>query len=120
VAGPDFDYIWVPRIGEQATAELRRYGNLTIVTLFPMLPLAIGISFAFGSGSPAGIVLGFVMVALAVTGFVVWNRSSRRVAAAMSEWFGVKIPWWDMPKMKATSFDAWTEKRKLVPSRPAG
>ena len=80
-----------------------------------MLGLAIGCSFAFGSGNASGVALGFVAAALAVTIFALWIRSRMKLAAAVSQWFGTKIGWQEMPRMSTSPFDAWCERRNLRP-----
>jgi hypothetical protein len=113
-----FDEIWIPRIGEKATAQLRRNGYLTLVVGPTILALAIGSSFAFGSGVPAGWLLGGVCVAVALAAFVAWMRSRLKLAKALSEWFGVGIGWQEVPRMRAAQFDTWCQRRGLRKHTP--
>jgi hypothetical protein len=57
--------------------------------------------------------LGVVEVALAVAVFVALIRSRMRLAATVSRWFGVKIGWWEMPRMRLVQFDGWCQRRGL-------
>jgi hypothetical protein len=104
---PTYNEIWVPRIGEQASVELRRNGYLTLGVFSSFLPLSIGCSFAFGSGKPAGIALGLLIVALMVTGLTIWIRSSARFAASLSQWFGAKVRRQELPKMRTNPPRGW-------------
>lgn len=112
-----FEQIWVPRIGDAAAAQLRRSSYLGLVALPVVFGLAIACSFAFGSATAGGIVLGAAMASLAVGLFWAWIRSRSRVAGLMSERFGVHLGFNDLPKMRAASFDAWQRKRGLTVHR---
>jgi hypothetical protein len=110
-----FDEIWIPRIGRDATNELRHNGRLTLVFGPTLVALAIGCSFAFGSSKPEGIAVGSLCIAMAVTLSIIWIRSRMSVAAALSSWFGVRIAWNDLPRMRSSQFDAWCKRRNLKP-----
>jgi hypothetical protein len=109
-----FDAIWVPRIGRSATAELRRNGYLTLVVGPSLLPLSILSSLAFSDGNEG---LGCLGLALAITGCIVWTRSRLRFTAALSEWYGVKLGWYELPKMRTKRFEAWCIRRGLPEDR---
>jgi len=111
-----FDEIWLPRIGERATAELRRSVPIGIVTGLTALVMAFACSFAFGSGTTVGVLLGCGEVAVGVAAFVWLIRSRMRLAEAISEWFGVKIRSGELPNMRTKQFDAWRQRRNLRPS----
>ncbi len=102
--------------------QLRRNGFDALVSLPIFLGAAIGGSFAFGSKTAAGIVLGLVSVAVLVTAFVVRIRDQRRFAAALSEWSGAQVRAGELPSVNsAARFDAWCRKRSLVaPPEPSG
>jgi hypothetical protein len=117
MASPTFEEMWLPRIGERATAQLRRSAYLWMVVGPGVLGLAIASSFAFGGGTTSGAVLGVVEVAIAVAAFAAGTRSRMKLAAAVSQWFGVKIGWWEMPRMSRAQFDAWQQRRGLTPPR---
>jgi hypothetical protein len=105
----DFEAIWVPRIGKEAAEELRRARRLAM-----MWPVAL--VFAGGAGVlvEKGILVGgAVCAALAAYIFVAFVRAQRRIAAALSRWFGVKIK--GLPKMNPERFDAWCQERDLRP-----
>jgi len=110
-----FDEIWVPQIGEPATAALRRNAYLTLITIPSLLVLAFACSFAFASHNPPAIVAGVLCAAVGVGAFWIWIRSRRQVAAEISEWFGVRVSWHEMPRMRAKQFDAWCEQRDFTP-----
>jgi hypothetical protein len=112
MARADFDAMWVPRMGSDAAAQLKRVGVRVLWNLFD-LPLAIVASIGFGSGKPVGVVLGLVSVALAVVLFGLLNREHRRLARDLSEWYGVKIHWWEMPRFNEKLYDAWCVRRGL-------
>jgi hypothetical protein len=108
------DQIWIPRIGPEATAELRRGAPLTVFMGAVVIAAAIGSSFAFGTGSPVGWLLGILCVGCAVAIIAVWISSRRKLARAMSQWFGVTIGWHEIPRMTATQFDDWCQRRGLT------
>jgi peptidoglycan/LPS O-acetylase OafA/YrhL len=107
----------VPRIGEEATAQLRRSANLALLTGPVVLALAVGCSFAFGSGTAFGVALGLILAALAVLLFVAFIHSRMKLARAVSRRFGVRIGWWEMPRMRTAQFEAWRERRGLTSAR---
>ena len=112
-----FDDIWVPRIGSVAAAELRRNGYFTLAVGPLGLALAVGSSFAFGAGTAMGVALGVVCVLVIVGIFSPWLRGRMRVAAALSQWFGVHIGWQEMPSMRPSQFDPWCRRRELEPTQ---
>ena len=109
----DFSEIWRPRIGEEATALLRRSGYMTLWMGPTILILALISSFSLGSGKPLGWAIGLLAAVLGVTMFATLIRSRAMVAAAISRWFEVKINWYEMPRMRTAQFDAWRKKRSL-------
>jgi hypothetical protein len=122
VARSDFEATWVPRIGEEAATELRHLRKVITITVLPAFALAGASSFAF-AGGPLDKLLGVVLLAGAMVYPVELVRGQKRLAEAMSYWFGVriKIP----PPMSVRSFDTWREKRGLRPpdgraDRPIG
>lgn len=112
MARSDFELTWVPRIGESATAALRRYrwagGTIPAIAIV----LGVAATYAF-AGSTIDKLLGVVLLAGAVGAFAIFLRTQRRLAATLSEWFGVKITGGRLPKMNPTRFDAWCEERGL-------
>jgi hypothetical protein len=105
----DFEATWYPRIGKDASEELRRGRKLTIfgVTV-PLFAIAAGLLIGTGTSND---LIGVVLVAVVVVYFVMYINAQRRIAAAMSDWFGVKIK--GLPKMNPKRFDDWYEKRGL-------
>ena len=60
-----FEEIWVPRIGREATAQMRRTAYFTMLTVLVVMGFAIAASFSFGRGTAAGGVLGVVEIDIA-------------------------------------------------------
>lgn len=111
MAGATFDHIWAPRIGAEATKQLQRSAGFALVALPAMYGLAIASSFLLGSGR---IALGVVAIVLTMTLFVAWIRTRIKLAAAVSDWYGVKIGWQELPRMRSgAKFDEWCSHRGL-------
>ena len=108
-----FNDIWLRRIGADATAELRL--PVGLVTGLMALVMAFACSFAFGSGTPVGVLLGCVEVMIGIVAFAVLIRSRMRLAEAISQWFGTKSGSRELPNMNAKQFDAWCQRRNLRP-----
>jgi hypothetical protein len=105
----DFETTWLPRIGKEATEELRRARRL--VVMYPVaVVFAAGASVLIGNGILAD-VGGAVLAAAATSILVAFVRAQKRIAAALSRWFGVKIK--GLPKMNPKRFDAWCQERGL-------
>jgi hypothetical protein len=115
MARPTFEQFWIPRIGEQATAQLRRSSYAWLVGGSAFAGLSIASSFAFGRGTTSGLVLGLAEVIGAIAAFAFAIRSRMKFAAAVSRWYGVKIGWYEMPRMQPASYDAWQQRRGLAP-----
>jgi hypothetical protein len=105
--------LWEPRIGGDATRQLRRNGYLTLAVWPSIFALALLCSFAVGSSNPTIAVLGVVGVGIAIVLFAVWVQSRRKLAAAMSAWFGHKIRSYELPRMRTQQFDSWCHERNL-------
>jgi hypothetical protein len=110
---PDFETIWVPRIGERGAAEFRRYQLSLGIACAAMLVFAGAAGLAFGGGGLDKQLLGVLFAVGAVGGLVGFRRSQNRFAAVLSQWFGVKIAAGQLPLMSPGRFDAWCEKRGL-------
>lgn len=108
-----FEQVWEPRIGPDATAQLRRTSYVALATAPSAIGLAVACSFAFGVHTVAGTLLGVACALCAIGAFAVGIRSRMRLAATVSHWFGVRIGWQEMPRMRPPQFDAWVEKRGL-------
>jgi hypothetical protein len=109
MAKQDLETVWIPRIGERAARELghlRRTGFL--VMAMPVVGGAAGVLIGTGT---LGDIIGTALAAVAAWCLVAFIRAQRRLAAALSEWFGVKIR--GLPKMNPKRFDAWAEARGL-------
>jgi hypothetical protein len=66
---------------------------------------------------PLGVVLARAgrIGASAVGVIAAWLRSRRRLAIAISQWFGQRIGWQELPRMRSTQFDQWCRRRDLRP-----
>jgi hypothetical protein len=112
VAGSDFQATWVPRIGEEATAELRLFrktGGFGIVA--PVFAIAAGLLFA--KNNALDDLLAVVCSAVGISFLVAFINGQKRLAEAMSYWFGVRIQAGQVPPMSVGRFDTWREKRGL-------
>jgi hypothetical protein len=108
MARRDLEETWVPRIGEEAFSELRRYRKIGFAAA-SMPVLGGGASLLFGTA--AGDLIGSLLLLAAVCIFAAFFRSQMRLAAALSRWFGVRIR--GVPRMYPERFDVWCEKRGL-------
>lgn len=110
MAKPDFDATWVPRIGIRAAGELRRLRRigLIVATIVPVVAIAAGVLFAAGG---IGNVLGALLVVVLAACIVSFIRAQIRLAAAMSDWFGVKVK--GLPLMNTNDFDSFCRKQGL-------
>jgi predicted neutral ceramidase superfamily lipid hydrolase len=108
-----FDEIWLPRIGAEAAAELRRNSYLTLVVGPSVLVLAIISGVALGKATPEGSIVGALAILVGLLLCVVWTRSRLRFARALSKSFGIRVSIQGLPRMTARHFDAWCQRRNL-------
>jgi hypothetical protein len=109
-AKSNFQATWIPRIGERATAELRRcrWAGLTV----PLTTCVLGAAGLYAlHGDWLDQLLGGVLMAGAVGALVIFFRCKHRLEAAVSDWFGVKIK--GLPLMNTKDFDAFCQKQGL-------
>jgi hypothetical protein len=111
MAKPDFETTWYPRIGEQAAKELRRGRKISLLGILSPL-FAVGAGLLIGT-STLNDVIGVALATIGVSYIVMFFNAQRRLAAAMSDWFGVKIKGWQLPRMIPERFDAWCQARGL-------
>jgi hypothetical protein len=105
----ELETTWIPRIGETATNELYRFRKIAIYgTASPIFAVAAGLLIGT---SALGDVIGAVSTAAVVAYVVMFIRGQMRIAAALSEWYGVKIR--GIPKMNPKRFDTWAQARGL-------
>lgn len=109
MAKPDFEATWYPRIGKKAAEELRRGRKITIFGIVTP-PFTVAAGLLIGT-STLNNVIGVASAAVVATYLVMFINAQRRIAAAMSDWFGVKIK--GLPKMNPKRFDDWSEKLGL-------
>jgi hypothetical protein len=110
--GERFDRTWVPRIGPDAAAELRRDRPRYLLGAVTTTALAVAAVILFASGTAAGIALGAVCVVLSLAPFYAYNRARQPLADALSAHFGVKVKWWNMPSTQTGSmFDVWARRK---------
>jgi hypothetical protein len=111
----DFEAAWIPRIGERATIELRRYRWAGATMPLTACALGVAATFAFAGGLLDQL-LGVVLAAGAAGAVAIFFCCQRRVKASISDWFGVKIS--GLPLMNTTDFDRYCQKQGL--RRPDG
>jgi hypothetical protein len=114
-AGSKFEATWIPRIGERATAELRRCRRVGMSAIVASLVFASSGSIALGGDTPDKIV-GVVLLVGMVGALATFINCQRRLGAAVSEWFGVRITGGGLPKMYPKRFDEWCDERGLRPA----
>ena len=101
----ELEATWGPRIGQEALLELRRYRKIGGIGMaMPVFAVAAGLLIGT---STLGDLVGGVLAAV----YVSFIRAQRRLAVALSRWFGVEIK--GIPKMKLKRFDAWCQERGL-------
>jgi hypothetical protein len=105
----ELEAIWIPRIGEKGTAEMWRYRKIGIFGFTAGL-FAAGAGLLIGTGVLHD-VIGGVLAAMAAAYLVIFIRAQVRIAAALSEWYGVKIR--GIPVMNPKRFDEWRQARGL-------
>jgi hypothetical protein len=111
MAKPEFEATWIPRIGEEAAEELRRGRKIAVIgVLIPVLSAAAGLLIGTGTVND---LIGAALASMAAGIVVAFLRAQRRIAAALSRWFGVKITGGRLPKMNPKRFDAWCQERGL-------
>ncbi len=108
-----FSETWVPRIGEQAAARLQRSDSLILV----IIPMSFLCGFALdaltGLGAMFTLVFWIAALALSVLLFGGWLRSRILLAREISAWFGRKLSWYQLPKLRPSSFDRWCRRLGL-------
>lgn len=114
-----FEDIWVPRIGQQATRQLRRSSMILLVMGPLTFALATVCSFTFASGTALGVTAGIVAATLAAGMFLYWLQSRIRLARAIHDWIGVPVSWNEMPRMRVEAFDRWKQMKEAgIKPRP--
>jgi hypothetical protein len=112
-----FNQIWVPRIGEQAAAQLRRSGNLMLA----VLPMIFACGFALGAldglSATSTLVFWIAGALVSIATFGVWLHGRIVLARELSRWFGRRLSWFQLPRLRPGSFDAWC--RRLGLQAPA-
>lgn len=107
----ELEAIWTPRIGSTATEEMRRYRRTGVIGM--ALPLLAGAAGVLIGTSTLGDILGAALAVVVAWRLAEFIRAQRRLAAAMSEWFGIKISAGQLPLMNPNRFDAWRERNDL-------
>jgi hypothetical protein len=110
-AKSNFEATWIPRIGERATAELRR-GRWAGCTM-PLTAAVLGAAanFAFHGSAPLDMFLGAALLVGALGALAVFFYRLHTLKVAISEWFGVKVK--GLPLMNTKDFDAFCRKQGL-------
>ncbi len=111
IAKPDFEATWYPRIGKDAAEELRR--GRKIVTFGIVSPVfAVTAGLLIGT-SIVGDVIGAASAAVVVVYLALFIGAQIRIAAALSEWYGIKISAGQLPLMNPKRFDSWSQRYGL-------
>jgi hypothetical protein len=110
-AKPDFDAIWVPRIGREAADELHRGRKVALIGV--TMPVVAGLAGVLLGRSAPDDLLGVLLAAVVVGCIAAFISAQRRLATALSEWFGVKISAGQLPLMNPKRFDTWCERVQL-------
>jgi hypothetical protein len=97
-----------------ATDRLRRYRRSAGFVM--AMPLVGGVGGVLIGTSAVGDVLGIVLLAVAAWCLVTFIRAQRQLAAAMSEWFGIRITGGGTPRMNPKRFDTWCQEHGLHPA----
>ncbi len=107
----DFEATWNPRIGCNATSELRRYRRTAAWFLPSEFACAAAAGLLIGGGKVAS-AIGLTLAACAALAWVPLVRAMRRTTAAMSDWYGVKSLR-ALPSMRPEHFDNWRRAKGL-------
>jgi hypothetical protein len=111
MAESKFEVTWVPRIGERATVELRRWRWAGCTMPLTAAVLGAAANLAFHGGPLLDKALGVVLVAGAVGAFAIFFHRLHVLKVAISDWFGVKVK--GLPLMNPKDFDAFCQKQGL-------
>jgi hypothetical protein len=111
MANPDFEATWIRRIGPEATVELHRGRRVAGIGItMPLVAIAAGLLLGTGTLDD---VIGAVLAGV-VAGYVgMFIRAQKRIAGAISHWYGVRIGAGQLPLMNPERFDAWRERAGL-------
>jgi hypothetical protein len=102
----DFEAIWDPRIGPEATRRLWTYTRFSRRGyLWLLLPVGAGV--LIGSGW-LGDILGGIFAVATVWSWGMFIYAQRRTAMAISRWRGIEIRW--LPRMTPDTFDKFCQK----------
>lgn len=107
-----FEDIWYPRIGQEATHELRRFRRRGYRTLLaPWLGFAGGALAADGSSLPKTVGWVLILAAALLVNLFLWGQ--RRLSAAISSWYGLDHVS-SAPKMTPARFDQWRKANRFL------
>jgi hypothetical protein len=92
------------------------------VLAIPAMCIICGIAYRVldGAASSFDVVFWFASLAIGVIAVVYWTWGQMAFARVLSDWFGVRVHWYQLPRMRARRFDAWCTRRGLVPEGEAG
>jgi hypothetical protein len=79
------------------------------------MPLVSGAAGLLIGTSTLGDVLGVLCALIVVGALTAFFRAQNRLAAVLSEWYGVKITGRGLPAMNPKRFDGWCQERGLIP-----
>lgn len=110
-----FRQTWTPLVGERATQVMWRSELLSFAYGLAAFGLAVAASFGFARSAA----LGFALVGGVVTCFALGTRERKKIALALSEYFGASITWRELPVLNSTRFKAACDARGWSPAAPA-
>ena len=99
-----FEATWYPRIGKDATKELRRLRTTAFLAPGAGAVCAVGAGLLIGT-SAVGDAIGWLLAAGAASFWAMFTLAQWRTAAAVSAWYGVPRRW--LPRMTPARFDEW-------------
>jgi hypothetical protein len=99
-----FDAIWMPRLGEEGTAELWRFRRRGIAATCATPIAGVGSLLLSAGGVLADLAGGLLVLTSAVL-LIQFVRGRGRLKALMSQRFGVRVK--GFPLINRRSFDRW-------------
>lgn len=93
---------------------MRRSGNLILVLLPMFFVCGIALGALDGLGTTFTLIYWVVAVIVSIVTFGVWLHSRIVLARDLSQWFDRKISWFQLPRLRPTSFDAWRARMRLL------
>jgi hypothetical protein len=110
-----FEALWGSRVGPAVAAELRRnsYMRLALGPLLAASGAATARLVPIAHRSALGVAATVILLASAISLFMLVRRSQERLARLLSVHFAVTLEASELPKLRLKTFDAWCAKRGL-------